>query len=183
MSGRRGGSGSRVPERSASFHGRLPAERERLRRPRTQPDLMAPHGRFSPENTSPVSARKVPAKVLVNVTVQRSLGPLHVVASTEWTVGELVAAAVRQYVKEGRRPALPESPAAADPSDAFGLHYSQFSLESLDPKEKLLSLGSRNFFLCPKIANTCGGTCGKEASAKESKKVPFSWLQFMDFLL
>ena len=46
-------------------------------------------------------------------------------ASAEWTVADLVAAAVALYVKEGRRPLLP----SADPA-AFGLHYSQFSLES-----------------------------------------------------
>lgn len=65
--------------------------------------------------------------MLVNVTVQRSLGPLQVMASTELTVEELVEAALKQYRKEGRRPLLP--PTMADPS-AFGLHYSQFSLES-----------------------------------------------------
>ena len=45
--------------------------------------------------------------------------PLHVMASAEWTVADLVAAAVALYVKEGRRPLLP----SADPA-AVGLHYS-----------------------------------------------------------
>lgn len=49
---------------------------------------------------------------------------MQVVASTEWTVGELVAGLLQQYAKEGRRPLLPSS----SPSD-FALHYSQFSLE------------------------------------------------------
>uniref|UniRef100_A0A804JGD3 DUF7054 domain-containing protein n=1 Tax=Musa acuminata subsp. malaccensis TaxID=214687 RepID=A0A804JGD3_MUSAM len=31
---------------------------------------------------------------------------------------------------------------------AFGLQYSRFSLECLDPKEMLIDVGSRNFFLC-----------------------------------
>lgn len=64
-------------------------------------------------------------KILVNVTVKGAVGTMHVLVSTESTVGELVAAAVRQYEKEGRRPLLP----TADP-DGFDLHYSQFSLES-----------------------------------------------------
>ena len=46
-------------------------------------------------------------------------------AGAEWRVADLVAAAVELYIREGRRPLLP----SADPS-AFGLHYSQFSLES-----------------------------------------------------
>jgi hypothetical protein len=72
------------------------------------------------------AARKTPSKVLVSVAVLRSMWPLHVMASAEWSVAELVAAAVGLYVKEGRRPLLPSS----DPA-AFGLHYSQFCLESM----------------------------------------------------
>jgi hypothetical protein len=74
----------------------------------------------------PAAARKTPSKVLVSVAVLRSMWPLHVMASAEWSVAELVAAAVRLYVKEGRRPLLPSS----DPA-AFGLHYSQFCLEGM----------------------------------------------------
>lgn len=128
--------------------------KQQMRRPKTQPDLIAAAGGRSKNiNTSSPTpgdllrigsstnfatstctsrerekqqqmTRKVPAKVLVNMNVQRSLGALQVMASTEWTVHQLVAAAVKQYVKEGRRPLLPST----DPS-TFGLHYSQFSLE------------------------------------------------------
>ncbi|KAK1276981.1 hypothetical protein QJS04_geneDACA010075 [Acorus gramineus] len=137
--------------------GRAP---DRLRRPRTPP----------------TGETKVPAKVPVNVTVKGSLAPLPLMASTEWTVGDLVEAAVRQYVKEGRRPAI-LPPSAAATADEFGLHYSQFSLESLDPKERLMWMGSRSFFLCPKQRK-------QNSKEEELKKiVPFSWLQFMDFLL
>lgn len=125
------------PQRAASFHGAgtAPVERRHIRRPRTQPDLLAGSPRGQPESphakkttdqgaVDRPTTRRLPPKVLVNVTVQRSLGPVHVMASAEWTVAELVAAAVRMYVKEGRRPLLP----AAEPS-ACTLHYSQFSLE------------------------------------------------------
>ncbi|XP_073099563.1 uncharacterized protein [Elaeis guineensis] len=128
------------PHRSASFHGRTtvsasPVDLRQMQRPKTQPDLLAGGRRgmaASPEekrlgkggDRSFEAERRMPAKVLVNVMVQRSLGPVQVMASTEWTVGDLVAAALRQYVKEGRRPPLPTT----EPS-AFGLHYSQFSLE------------------------------------------------------
>lgn len=124
------------PERSASFHGRtttaIPQEHHQIRRPKTQPNLL-PRGARRGRAAAAAAAgklpdeveRKVPTKVLVNVTVQRSLGPVQVMASTDWSVGDLVAAALRLYVKEGRRPSLP----TAEPS-AFGLHYSQFSLES-----------------------------------------------------
>ncbi|KAK8448761.1 hypothetical protein SEVIR_7G094800v4 [Setaria viridis] len=127
-------------QRSASFHGRGPAEQrhqlQQKQRPKTLPDLLAGVRRASFRSVSPPrggggggeTGRRTPSKVLVSVAVQRSMWPLHVMASAEWTVADLVAAAVALYVKEGRRPLLP----SADPA-AFGLHYSQFSLESTFP--------------------------------------------------
>ena len=120
-------------QRSASFHGRGAEQRHQLQkqRPKTMPDLLAGlRGASFRSGSPPPSAggetgRRTPSKVLVSVAVQHSLWPLHVMASAEWTVADLVAAAVALYVKEGRRPLLP----SADPA-AFGLHYSQFSLES-----------------------------------------------------
>nr|DAD48665.1 TPA_asm: hypothetical protein HUJ06_018602 [Nelumbo nucifera] len=103
--------------------------------------------------------------------------------SPELTVGDLIAAAVRLYVKEGRRPFLPTT----DPS-AFDLHYSQFSLESLDREEKLITLGSRNFFPYPKkstgndlVASPPSSSCSNQA--EKASKIGNSWLRFMDFLL
>ncbi|KAG0457952.1 hypothetical protein HPP92_023109 [Vanilla planifolia] len=129
-----------------------------MRRPKTHPDLLSAARRASAEPTAAAGERKVPSKVLFNVMVQWSLGPVQVVASTEWTVHDLVVAAVRIYIQEERRPPLPSSD-----SLAFGLHYSQFSLQSLDPREKLIELGSRNFFLCPKAASAA--TTGGETDA------------------
>ena len=104
---------------SSSFRG-MPASQ--IRRPRTVPDLVS-YGSLAV--TSPEDRPRVPPKLLLNVTMQGSPGPVQVVMKPESTVGDLVASAVRQYVKEGRRPVLP----TANPS-AFDLHYSQFSLES-----------------------------------------------------
>jgi hypothetical protein len=58
------------------------------------------------------------------VTVQGSVGAVQVLMSLESTVGELIAAAIQQYMKEGRRSII------ANDSSRFDLHYSQFSLES-----------------------------------------------------
>ncbi|XP_074564939.1 uncharacterized protein At4g22758-like [Curcuma longa] len=181
------GTAARV-RRAASFHHGSAAapEHRQMRRPKTQPELLVLRGGASAASPSSSSPRRVPAKVLVNVAVQRSLGPVQVVASTDWTVGELAAAALGRYVREGRRPQLP---AAGDPS-AFELHYSQFSLECLDPEEKLINLGSRNFFLCLKldlVSGTMGsnsssataGSCSKQAE----KATKISWLSFIDCLL
>ncbi|XP_012845701.1 PREDICTED: uncharacterized protein At4g22758-like [Erythranthe guttata] len=85
-------------------------------------------------------------KVLFNVYIQNSLGPVQVMMLPENTVAELMKAAIDVHVKEKRRPLMGSS----DPV-CYELHYSQFSLQSLKAEEKLIDLGSRNFFLCPKI--------------------------------
>ncbi|MQL90249.1 hypothetical protein Taro_022835 [Colocasia esculenta] len=103
-------------------------------------------------------------RLLINVTVQRSLGPVQVVVPPESMVAELIKAAVEAYAKEGRRPLLPDT----DPG-AFELHYSQFSLESLSREEKLMNLGSRNFFLCHKPRPApAGGDCRADEARKAS---------------
>lgn len=64
-------------------------------------------------------------KLLLNVSIQNSLGPVRVVLSPDYTVGDLIKAAVEMYVKEKRRPLLPTT----NPG-YYDLHYSQFSLQS-----------------------------------------------------
>ncbi|KAF7823279.1 histone deacetylase HDT1-like [Senna tora] len=151
-------------QNSSSFRGMSAASTtsssSELRRPRTVPDLIS-YGCLAVR--SPEDLPRVPPKLLLNVTMQGSLGPVQVVMTPESTVRDLVAAAVRQYVKEGRRPVVQTT----DPS-AFDLHYSQFSLESLERGEKLKELGSRNFFLCPRNRSSVvrvGGAAGNGGSA------------------
>jgi hypothetical protein len=91
-----------------------------IRRPKTVPDLLSYRN-----NTVPEGLPRHPPKLLLKVTVLGSLGPVQMLMKPESTVGDLVEAAVRQYISEGRRPILPSNVA----SD-FDLHYSQFSLES-----------------------------------------------------
>ncbi|XP_062016105.1 uncharacterized protein LOC133732545 [Rosa rugosa] len=188
--------GRLLSERSSSFHGQMLAATStatpQLRRPKTVPDMVLYRnavGVTTPPTASPEVRPKL-TKLLLNVTIQGSVGAVQVVMSPESTVGDLVAAAVRQYEKEGRRPIFP----SVDPS-RFDLHYSQFSLESLDREEKLMELGSRNFFLCPKKSaadggsggssgggiTTSSGSCSKQA--EKASKTGFSWLKFMDSLL
>lgn len=114
----------RLTEKSSSFHGQSPTKSTTtLRRPKTDPELLS----FKNLGISAPSldGRPKMTKLLINVTIQGSVGPVQVLMSPEMTVADLVAATVRQYLKEARRPILP----TADPS-AFDLHYSQFSLES-----------------------------------------------------
>lgn len=155
-------------------------------RPRTVPDLFS--GKVSTAG-SPAELQVKPklTKLLLNVTIQRSLGPVQVLISLESTVHDLIAAAVRQYLKEGRRPAL----SSTDSSD-YDLHYSQFSLASLGRAEKLMALGTRNFFLCPKKLGAETSMCSDStASSSRCKKqadtdvisIDLPWPKFMDFML
>lgn len=183
---------NRLTAKASSFHGKIPAEipEARIRRPKTLPDLLA--GRNLPATAPDVRPKLT--KVLLNVTVQGSVGAVQVLMSPESTVGELISAAIQQYKKEGRRPIIAND-------SRFDLHYSQFSLESLDREEKVMALGSRNFFLCQKKSGTDGASCSSASggltttsSASCSKELEkevaksngvgiHPWLKFMDFLL
>lgn len=183
---------NRLTAKASSFHGKIPADipEARIRRPKTLPDLLA--GRNLPATAPDVRPKLT--KVLLNVTVQGSVGAVQVLMSPESTVGELISAAIQQYKKEGRRPIIAKD-------SRFDLHYSQFSLESLDREEKVMALGSRNFFLCQKKSGTDGASCSSASggltttssawcSKEVEKEVAKSngvgihpWLKFMDFLL
>ncbi|KAK4854684.1 hypothetical protein QYF36_000185 [Acer negundo] len=155
---------------------------QQLRRPKTLPDLLPNQAVLL--TMSPPEAKPKLTKLLLNVTIQGSVGAVQVVMSPENTVADLVAAAIRQYLKECRRPILPTT----NPS-GFDLHYSQFSLESLEKEEKLMELGSRNFFLCGKKVElngvgdrtTSSSSCSKEV--EKASKTGIQWLKFMDFML
>lgn len=179
---------NRLTAKASSFHGKIPADipEARIRRPKTLPDLLA--GRNLPATAPDVRPKLT--KVLLNVTVQGSVGAVQVLMSPESTVGELISAAIQQYKKEGRRPIIAKD-------SRFDLHYSQFSLESLDRDEKLMALGSRNFFLCPKksgldgascsrgggLTTTSSPSCSKEVKEEAAKSGFHPWLKLMDFLL
>ncbi|XP_059300385.1 uncharacterized protein LOC132052733 [Lycium ferocissimum] len=176
----------KLSEKFMSFQGDISGTvSEMSRRPRTVPNLFSgngPNAGSLPE----LQVRPKLTKLLLNVTIQRSLGPVQVLISPESTVDDLIAAAIRQYSKEERRPAL-----CSMDSSGYGLHYSQFSLDSLDSAEKLMALGTRNFFLCPKKlgpeTSMCGeltassSRCKKQADIDISMYLP--WPKFMDFLL
>ncbi|KAF8027110.1 hypothetical protein BT93_E0130 [Corymbia citriodora subsp. variegata] len=140
--------------------------------PRPQPPP-PPH---PPAVLSAAAAAGGPERLLLNVTVERSLGPVQVVMAREKSVGDLIRASVEAYGKEKRRPLLRGS----DPR-CFELHYSPFSLECLRPEEKLINLGSRNFFLCSKRSPSSNSSCSGEATMEANSPLPLTHL--MDFLL
>jgi hypothetical protein len=183
----------RLTEKAQSFHGGNSlegkgGEMSLLPRPRTVPDLLSSGRQVLERGLSNGELRPAKlTKLLLNVTIDRSLGAVQVLMSPESTVEDLIAAALRQYRKEARRPIL-----SSNEASGFDLHYSQFSLESLNREEKLLALGSRNFFLCPKKcgaedgpATTSSNTssCSKQAEKARGNGFGLPWLKFMEFKL
>lgn len=158
----------RLSDRSSSFHGNnVMTTTATIRRPKTVPDLLSYRN-----NVLPVTEGlpRQPPKLLLKVTVLGSLGPVQMLMKPESTVGDLVETAVRQYINEARRPILP-SRFGSD----FELHFSQFSLESLNREEKLVKLGSRNFFLCPKNTAHAGeGISGNRNDGSVTTTFPAS---------
>ncbi|KAE9587988.1 hypothetical protein Lal_00002954 [Lupinus albus] len=188
----------RLSEKSSSFHGENAMSAAKLRRPRTVPDLHS-YGNKYASAAVPEGLPRQPPKVLMKVTMLGSVVPVQVLMRPESIVGDLVAVVLQQYAKECRRPIL----GSMNASD-FDLHYSQFSLESLDREEKLIEVGSRNFFLCPRkgasaVEGGGGGGSGREGSmttpfascANEVSKVSYGgdrgvglgWFKLMHFLL
>ncbi|CAJ1955805.1 unnamed protein product [Sphenostylis stenocarpa] len=188
-SSRNGGTEGHRRGRSSSFHGQSAASVGQLRRPKTVPDLLSLR---SLAGTAPEGVPRQPPKMLLKVSVLRSLAPVQVLMTPESTVGDLIAATLRQYVKENRRPILP-----ANSTSDFDLHYSQFSLESLDRKENLMELGSRTFFLCPRKTGTAlegsvtapFASCAKEAKNERERcgggggGSAFAWFKLMQFMM
>ncbi|PIA54776.1 hypothetical protein AQUCO_00900985v1 [Aquilegia coerulea] len=162
----------KLGEKSASLNSLNVAMENMGQRQKTQsePDLFSCR-KFN-GNLSEIPRR--PTKLLLNVTIERSLGAVQVVMSPELKVAELVTMALRQYVKEGRRPFL----LTTDPA-SFNLHYSQFSLERLDKEEKLRNLRSRNFFMCNVTDIVGAQLCSNQVGKASKITIP----RFMDFLM
>ena len=67
--------------------------------------------------------------LLLNVTVEQSLWPVHVLLAADATMANLVRAAVTAYAAEGRRPPLPADDSATDTAARFELHLSKYVLD------------------------------------------------------
>ncbi|KAL2543946.1 Uncharacterized protein Fot_13179 [Forsythia ovata] len=127
-----------------------------LYRPQTCMDIFSP-----PEILVPRSPHIYPegynknAKVVVNVTVEGSPGPVRTMLKLGSSVEETVKLVVEKYNDEGRSPCLDK-----DAASTFELHHSYFSLQSLSKSDMIGDVGSRSFYLrtcCSdsRAENTC----------------------------
>lgn len=112
-----------------------------LYRPLTCTDI------FSPPELLALSPQKFEgynkdAKVVVNVTVDGSPGPVRAMVKLGSSVDETIRLVMERYSEEGRTPCLDR-----DCSSGFELHHSYFSLQSLDKSDMIGDVGSRSFYL------------------------------------
>lgn len=93
------------------------------------------------------------AKVVVNVTVEGSPGPVRAMLKLGSTVDETIRLVVNKYGQEGRSPHLDK-----DAASSFELHSSHFSLQSLNKSDMIGEAGSRSFYLRKSNSNRRGET-------------------------
>lgn len=82
------------------------------------------------------------AKVVVNVTVEGSPGPIRAMVKLGSSVEETIKLVIDKYGEEGRTPRLDKNA-----TTTFELHHSYFSLQSLNKLDAIGDSGSRNFYL------------------------------------
>ncbi|XP_058086277.1 uncharacterized protein At4g22758-like [Magnolia sinica] len=113
-----------------------------LFRPQTCTDVFtSPLRSLSP---SPYSFHRYSddSKVVVNVTLEGSPGPVRTLVRLGATVEDTIKLVINRYSEEGRTPRLD-----VEAASEFELHHSYFSLESMNKTERIGEMGSRNFFL------------------------------------
>ncbi|KAI3453566.1 hypothetical protein Pfo_010229 [Paulownia fortunei] len=114
-----------------------------LYRPRTCTDIFP-----SPDNSVPRSPGKCSegynkdAKVVVNVTVEVSPGPIRTMVELGSNVEDMIKLVVKKYKEEGLTPDLDK-----DAASTCELHHSYFSLQSLSKSDLIGDVGSRSFYL------------------------------------
>uniref|UniRef100_A0A1J3FK46 DUF7054 domain-containing protein n=1 Tax=Noccaea caerulescens TaxID=107243 RepID=A0A1J3FK46_NOCCA len=94
-------------------------------------------------SSSPINQqvyKREAAKVVINVSVEGSPGPVRTLVKLSCNVEETIKMVVDKYRKEGRTPKL-------DKDVAFELHQSHFSIQCLEKTEVLGEIGSRSFYM------------------------------------
>ncbi|PIN27088.1 hypothetical protein CDL12_00146 [Handroanthus impetiginosus] len=114
-----------------------------LYRPQTCTDIFS-----SPDNSILRSPGKCSEgynkdmKVVVNVTVEGSPGPIRTMVKLGSNIEETIKLVINKYNEEGRTPHLDKNAAST-----FELHQSYFSIQSLSKSDLIGDVGSRSFYL------------------------------------
>ncbi|KAB2018163.1 hypothetical protein ES319_D08G210700v1 [Gossypium barbadense] len=124
-----------LPRRFPSFR------RRRLPYPSSTSILLTPHPhRRSLKQSSNFEGYNKEAKVVINVWVERSPGPVRTMVKLGASVEDAIKLVLHKYADERRTPKL-------DYSLGFELHHSYFSLQSLDKLQLIGDASCRTFYL------------------------------------
>ncbi|XP_013620350.1 PREDICTED: uncharacterized protein At4g22758-like [Brassica oleracea var. oleracea] len=102
---------------------------------------------FSSPSSSPINQqvyKREAEKVVINVLVEGSPGPIRILVKLSCSVEETIKMVVDKYRKEGRTPKL-------DEDLAFEVHQSHFSIQCLEKTEIIGEIGSRSFYMRKKV--------------------------------
>ncbi|CAN7071254.1 unnamed protein product, partial [Brassica oleracea var. botrytis] len=106
----------------------------------SSPSLLGFSSPSSPFPTNQEGNKRETRKVVINVAVEGSPGPVRTMVKLSCNVEETIKLVLENYRKEGRTPKL-------DQGAAFELHQSHFSIQCLDKREIIGEIGSRSFYL------------------------------------
>ncbi|KAL2543523.1 Uncharacterized protein Fot_12756 [Forsythia ovata] len=133
-----------------------------LYRPQTCTDIFS-----SPENLVPRSPNferyNKDSKVVVNVTVEGSPGPIRTMVKLGSSVEEMIKVVIRKYNSEGRTPNLDK-----DFASRCELHHSYFSLQCLNKLDVIGDVGSRSFYLRKCRSDQSGSTLNTDIVPRHS---------------
>ncbi|GMQ05111.1 hypothetical protein CsSME_00050266 [Camellia sinensis var. sinensis] len=102
------------------------------------------------------------SKVVVNVIVEGSPGPIRTMVKLGSSVEETIRLVVNKYCEEGRSPLLQKNSAST-----FQLYHSHFSLESLNKSDVIGDVGSRSFYLRKGINGNCSNSSSSSSNEGE----------------
>lgn len=145
----------------------------------SSPSLIMPPN-FSPRSSFDQGYKK-DAKVVVNVTVEGSPGPVRTMVKLGSSVDDTIKLVVDKYREEGRTPKLDE-----DAALTYELHHSYFSLQSLDKSDLIGDVGSRSFYLRRSSSNRSfngGSTSSIADTVSGGANLPPTPIQGPPFLL
>ncbi|XP_062074132.1 uncharacterized protein At4g22758 [Humulus lupulus] len=151
-----------------------------LFRPHTCTDISASSPSllgFSSPRSHELPGYKKDAKVVLNVTVEGSPGPVRTMVKLGSSVEETIKNVVEKYNEEGRTPKLEK-----DSPSSLELHHSYFSLKSLDRSDVIGDVGSRSFYL-RKNSSRNGDSVTSETSPLRASSTSGHVAQPRDFLL
>lgn len=144
-----------------------------LYRPRTCVDIFSSPDSLVPPSPANRSERyNKDTKVVINVTVEGSPGPIRTMVKLGSNVEEITKLVVKKYNEEGRTPLMDK-----DAFSTYELHHSYFSLEGLSKSDLIADVGSRSFYLRRSSSSYCSDdktpSNQPESSSSSSLLLPF----------